>query len=147
MKTKVELWEARRQNGERALEEARYLYDADMFAGAAIRALGSCLQVATSATDRLREENDPEDLVACLKVMIRTKRLPMDILDPFMTIVRAHSEELVTGKETAKDRAEQAISMAVTFHRLMDMSADLSISVRRPKVKAAMAARGIPMPF
>jgi len=138
-----ELWVQHRDKAERALEEAQLLFDNGFFDGAVSRSMASCIQMAKAAAVRLGKDDDPPELFLRIRKMTKDGRLAEGIERPFGEIMKAHSQELQNTLENDIDRARESIVLTRTFHRLIHSAMELSISLNSPKVRRAMAARGM----
>lgn len=149
MTNRDEIWNAHQRKAEQALVEARFLFEAGKFDGACVLALNSCLQIARSVAIRIGRAQDPQEWAYAIRKMTKDGRLPESLMGPISQIVKAHAEEISTSRPCDAVRATEVIKMTETFHRLMVSAADLTVSMQSPKVRQAMAARGMPigMPF
>lgn len=140
-----ETWQAHEQYAKKTLDEARVLFDAGFYDGASKLALSSCLQVAKAASIRLAQKGDREDWRQRLVIMFKDGRLQPDFHENLFTVFRANEEERFSTVERDESWASAAIGIAEKIQHCLMVGASITESLRSPKVRAAMAARGMTM--
>jgi hypothetical protein len=141
-KTWTEHWD----KAEKAINEAQFLHDADMFDGAYTLAMRSCLQTAIAVSLRLNADPDRPDYLVRLRICFRDGRLPEELGHSFDKILRAHSLDLMQAEERDAKDSTEAIKLAKSFQRVMQSASDLTASHFSRAVTRAAKARGINIP-
>lgn len=143
VKARLAIHEAK---AEAAFFDARQLLEMDRFDGAISRAAAGVLHTAKYVMTLIPSENDPEDIPTCIARMAKDGRIEPGLLKPFYAVLGIRREADESDFEADKGRADEAIGIATTVSRLLKDCAAITHSARRPKVRAEMKRRGMPLP-
>jgi uncharacterized protein (UPF0332 family) len=143
----METAEQHEKKAKMAFYEADCLFDIECFDGAVSRATAGVLQTAKSIMALIPTDRDPKDIGGCIRLMTKDGRLDEGAMSAFITILKIRAETDESSLEMTKERAELAISAARRVAHILESSAAITQSMRRPEVRAAMIARGMSVPM
>jgi hypothetical protein len=103
------------EKAEVALKEARALCDLGYYDGARSRSTVSSIQAFTAISIADRRPNDPQDIIARVKVFVATNRLPEGADVYFTAAMLARSDADESEMKTPQAGAVKSISTAYAF--------------------------------